>query len=116
MSRWRLLEPTGCIPPQKLRQTIAGNSPVTPPRWQPDLNQTASTNSGAVHSGWPSQTIKSANLIEAESTTRSPVPLATSVREGESSARCDAVVAQALDGNTRPQCTEAQQQPHHSYL
>ena len=31
-----------------LRQTTTGISPVKPPRWWSDLNQTASTNSGAV--------------------------------------------------------------------
>ena len=35
--------------PQKLRQTTTGNSPVRPPLWRPDLNQTASANPGAVH-------------------------------------------------------------------
>jgi putative transposase len=31
----------------KLRQTTTGNSPVRPPWWRPDLNQTASTKPGA---------------------------------------------------------------------
>ena len=41
--------PLGTSRLQKLRQTTGGNSPVRPPRWRPDLNQTASTNPGAVH-------------------------------------------------------------------
>ncbi len=43
-----LLEPIGYIHLWKLRQTTTGNSPVKPPQWQPDLNQTASTNPGEV--------------------------------------------------------------------
>ncbi|WP_265945834.1 KAP family P-loop NTPase fold protein [Dechloromonas sp. A34] len=35
-------------PPQKLRQTTTGNSPIRPPSW-PDLNQPASTETGAIH-------------------------------------------------------------------
>ena len=41
--------PSATYLPQKLRQTTTGISPVKSPRWRPDLNQTASTNSGAVH-------------------------------------------------------------------
>ena len=41
--------PSATYLPQKPRQTIAGISPVKPPRWRPDLNQTASTDPGAVH-------------------------------------------------------------------
>ena len=42
-------EPIGYIPLQRLRHTTTGSSPVKPPRWRPDLNQMASTNSGAIH-------------------------------------------------------------------
>ena len=44
----RLLEPIGYIRLQRPRQTTTGNSPVRPSRWQPDLNQTASSNTGAI--------------------------------------------------------------------
>ena len=37
--------------PQNLKQTTTGNSPVKPPRWLPDLDQTASTKPGAVQAG-----------------------------------------------------------------
>ena len=42
--------PSATSLPQKLRQTTTGISPVKQPQWQPDLNQTASTIPGAVHS------------------------------------------------------------------
>jgi transposase InsO family protein len=42
------LNTSGTYRPQKLRQTTTGNSPVKPPRWWPDLNQTASTEPGAI--------------------------------------------------------------------
>jgi len=45
----RLLEPIGYIPPAEAEANYYGNSPVTPPRWWPDLNQTASANPGAIH-------------------------------------------------------------------
>ena len=45
----RLLEPFGHIPPAEAEATTTGNSPARLPRGKPDLNQPASTESGAVH-------------------------------------------------------------------
>jgi len=40
--------PSAISHPPRPRQTTTGNSPVKPPRWQPDLTQRASAISGAV--------------------------------------------------------------------